>query len=320
MRIQILLLSLFLAGLLEPPPLFHFSGIAMTIPYHFIVSSWTSREEVQKLISAAFEETDHHLNHWNPESEISALNHSTSTDSFPLSPLLEKQLAACQALFLLTEGRFDPAIGKIVDHWKAGQETLTPEDSWEGQSWANLLLAPGSATKMQEDLRVDLGGIAKGSTLDRLGKALQARGVKCALLDWGGEILAIGSHPSRRPWKVAILSPQGAARVEILPLVDQALATSGSYFQEWSCVEGQYTHICDPIQQLPILLSPKRPASVTLLAPSCEVADALATALMTTEDTESALHLAEEWAHHISLEALWVIDGKGEIKTLTLRQ
>ena len=93
---------------------------------------------------------------------------------------------------------------------------------------------------------LDLGGYAKGYALDRAAQILRAEGVKAALINVGGNMLAIG-QPGSRPWKVGIQDPRGEGAVAAVELHDnEAIGTSGDY-QRYFMKDGKRrAHIIDP--------------------------------------------------------------------------
>jgi thiamine biosynthesis lipoprotein len=128
-------------------------------------------------------------------------------------------------------------------------------------------------------MRVDLGGIAKGHAVDRAIAALKDVGVKNALVDAGGDGYALGTRLDGTPWRVGVQDPDrpGDRRQlkAILTLSNVAYATSGDYQQYVEIGGERYAHIIDPRTGQPARLA----ASVTVIAPDCTTADALATAV-----------------------------------------
>lgn len=133
---------------------------------------------------------------------------------------------------------------------------------------------------------LDFGGIAKGYAVDLLVEKLRAAGYQNFYVEWGGEIRTSGQHPSGRPWKVGI---QGLSAID---LSNAAIATSGSYIQNWTVGSSSYTHIIDPNRKEPLQNSTI--TSVSVIASSCREADAIATALMLFPSKEEAQKWAQE--------------------------
>jgi thiamine biosynthesis lipoprotein len=108
---------------------------------------------------------------------------------------------------------------------------------------------------------IDLGGYAKGYALDRAAAILRAAHVKAALVNIGGNVIAIG-QPGAQPWHVGIRDPRGNGTVAMVPLFDnEAMGTSGDYERYFLKDGKRRPHIIDPRTGYPIDLV----ASVTIV-------------------------------------------------------
>ena len=137
-----------------------------------------------------------------------------------------------------------------------------------------LSVRDGTLSKARADLTLDLCGIAKGWALDRAGDLLRGAGDAGALLDVGGELLAIGQHPAGRDWRVAVEAPLHGQRAPMrLRLPDgMAVATSGTRAQSYWLNDTFYSHIIGRETQ-----AQSRARSVTVLAGDAMTADGWAT-------------------------------------------
>ncbi|MBN4066634.1 FAD:protein FMN transferase [Simkania negevensis] len=121
------------------------------------------------------------------------------------------------------------------------------------------------------------------------------------MLSGGGEIRTQGSHPSGRRWRVSIRDARSEADNEgiaTLEMDNQAIATSGDYLQNWSVKDDDatvhtYSHIINPKTLIPLKVEADRITSVTVVAPTCAMADGLATALMLFNNAAEAKKWAE---------------------------
>lgn len=121
---------------------------------------------------------------------------------------------------------------------------------------------------LDEDMKIDLGGIAKGYAVDRAKDVLSSHGIENALVDLGGNIFALGSPPGKDGWQIGIQHPTDKdAVIHRLELKDRAVATSGNYERP--------SHILDPVTGAPVT----GPLSVSVVADSAEMADAFSTAI-----------------------------------------
>lgn len=169
-----------------------------------------------------------------------------------------------------TGGFFDPTVGPLV-----AQQGFGPIAGRVG-SYRDIAVERGHLRKAGPGITLDLCGIAKGHALDRVCAALWRAGLRHGVVEIGGEVRALGTHPEGRPWRVAVADPDrpGNAR-HVLHLRGLALATSGPAIQG---LRGRVTasHIINPHRA-----APAAPAlrAVSVLAATATRADALATAL-----------------------------------------
>src|SRR5690606_13727174 len=163
-----------------------------------------------------------------------------------------------------------------------------------------LAFGQGTVTK-RTAIMPDLNGIAKGVGVDRLAEPLSAFGVRDALVGIDGEMRAMGHRPDAQPWTVAVEKPDPDRRAphSVLALTNCAVATSGDY-RHFVTVDGRrLSHTIDPKRGAPLL---QPPASVTVIAPSCALADAWARALMVLGPAEGSAVVRK-----IGLEALFLL-------------
>jgi thiamine biosynthesis lipoprotein len=122
-------------------------------------------------------------------------------------------------------------------------------------------------------MRIGLGGIAKGYTVDSVVAILRAKRLTGFIVDGGGDLYVSGRHPDRA-WRVGIKDPRKPSTYfASLPVQDSAVVTSGDYERYFMHGGKRYHHILDPRTGRPATgLS-----SVTIVAPSATLADALAT-------------------------------------------
>lgn len=299
-------LLLLLTACQNKPEPASFSGNAMTIGYRILIGKQLSDQEsrqVQELIQEVFSEVNTIYNNWNPYSEISQLNRLPAKEKRLVSEPLYNFLTLTAELVELTDGRFDPTVYPLHKLWISylKQGLTPPADEIAAASqlvgWDKIHLENGFFSKDYQGTSLDLGGIAKGYAVDLIVERLAKEGFTDAYVEWGGEIRTSGSHPSGRPWSILISAladndPTKAAAQ--LQLHDKAVATSGDYIQYWQTFSGEvYFHIINPRTLTPLSIHPHSIASVSVIADSCMLADALATAGMTFDSVEEAKELQE---------------------------
>ncbi len=269
----------------------------MTIPYRIVIAKKCSSKEkliLSRKILEVFHTIDTVYNNWNPYSEVSKINRSPANTPLFLSIELNEFLKKIDALYTLSEGRFDPTLGTLKTLWLfyLKNQNLPPENLWKQSykeiGWHNLKIDFKKQTlvKSYSQLQLDLCGVVKGFAVDCLLEVCQ-QFCPDNYVEWGGEIKTSGHHPSGRLWQVASTSTS-----TILELNHCAIATSGSYSQCWNINGKVYTHIIDPLSGKPLEKQEYPIQSVSVLHPSCAYADALATILMTFKSKAEA----EAWA------------------------
>ncbi len=172
-----------------------------------------------------------------------------------LTPELAAMLADAQRLSARAEGLFNPAIGNLVRLWGFHSDTFEPRLPNQAEIDRLVKAAPNMADLHIEGVtlhcanpavRLDLGGYAKGYALDRAAAAMRREGVNNALINIGGNILALGSK-GRQAWKVGIQHPRRAGALATLELQDgEAIGTSGDYQRYFELNGKRYCHLIDP--------------------------------------------------------------------------
>ena len=260
---------------------------------------------------------------YDPESEISRFNASSSTEPFTVSQDMMKVVSAARDLFTSTQGSFDPTVGPLVDLWGFGTKNhrIEPPPEIEIEECLalvgmdRLLSGPGTTlAKRIPGLHLDLSAIAKGYGVDRVAALLEERGYGDLMVEIGGEIVVRGLNRQRQPWRLGVDSPiQIPGRrdlVRILQLTDSGLATSGNYRNFFENDGVRYTHVLNPKTGRPV---PESVRSVTIVSPTCMRADGAATAVMVLGATRGL-----DWVNqNEDLEALmYVRSATGEISEL----
>ncbi|HSQ68473.1 MAG TPA: FAD:protein FMN transferase, partial [Steroidobacteraceae bacterium] len=207
LRVLPLLLSLLLTGACaRQESVLRLQGETMGTTYSLQVvpgSADLEQTEVAALVDGMLAEANEHLSTWNPASEISALNRHEAGSWIPLSPTLFDVLAAAREVSERTGGAFDVTIGPLVELWGfgsgAGRGDQPPQDveisealESAGYGKIELRAQPPELRKASSALRLDVGAIAPGYTVDRIAIGLEALGARDYLVEIGGEVRARG--------------------------------------------------------------------------------------------------------------------------------
>ena len=300
------------------------SGRAMTIDYHITFGMPLDPQQIkdaEQTILATFLTIHEICNQWNPDSLISQCNQMSAGERKAIPPLLETLLLTAHQVHTLSRGRYDLTIEPLKALWMNSlQKGEEPSAALLAQiaphiGWHQLHIEKGWLWKDHDKLSLNLDSIAKGLCVDLLTENLVAAGFPDLLVEWGGEIRAAGEHPDGRPWQLFIRRLEDADPAHALATValsNAALATSGDYLQHWDlslpkrekleqageageAEKITYFHILDPNTLRPLSMRPGSIASVTVRAPTCALADALATAGMFCADLDEA----QQWARAV---------------------
>ena len=252
---------------------------------------------------------------YDPESELSRLNRADTTDWIPVSSHLYIVLKTALEINRQSKGAFDITIGPLVNLWGFGPnirlESIPDQTgiaaALERTGPDKLVLHESSSAvrKTRSDVYVDLSGIAKGYAVDQIAVALEHHGIAHYMIEIGGEIRARGTNVQEVPWRIGIDKPQSPGRSiqKVLSLKSTAMATSGNYRNYFMINGRRYMHVIDPVTGWP---AENHLASVTVLADTCMLADAWATALLVL-GLERGMVIAEQ----LGLPALFIVNHDG---------
>lgn len=187
----------------------------------------------------------------------------------------------------ITEGGFDITIAPLMDTWGFyDRESRLPSDAEIGEVLPlvdyRLLEVDAEAGEVflpEAGMTLDLGGIAKGYIVDIGIEVLKQEGIESAFMNAGGDIRVMDGKPDGDPWWIGVPNPrsdgyQNELKARI-PLENSAIVTSGDYERYFEEDGRLYHHIIDPDSGYPA----EELASVTIIAPETDDADALSTAV-----------------------------------------
>jgi len=265
---------------------------------------------LQHDLASAVQQVDAQMSPWKPTSDLVRLNHAPVDTWVNLPAELLAVLDSSLEVQRLSGGAFDAGVGALVDAWGFGAVRDEPDAAairaarqpmpHTGQRHLELDRPAGRARK-HAPVQLDLCGIAKGYAVDRMAAVLQRHGVLHALVALDGELRAVGNQASGAPWAVALEQPDTTQRAVhgVIELENLAVATSGDY-RHWVQVgDARLAHTMDARRCAPVN---NGVASVTVLASTCMLADAWATALLVAGPAEGLA-----MAQHMGLEALFML-------------
>ena len=237
--------------------------------------------EADSIVGCAFEEMDRLIGIFSRFDSCTALSELNSSGRLELPPPELVQLAADAARYnALTAGGFDVSVGPLVELFRSCESKELP-DAADVRAALDLVGAESIDISRRriafgrQGMRMTLDGIAKGFIVDRVARVLEQRGIRDYLVEAGGDIRVRGSRGDGRPWRVAVQDPDKAGKLpDVIEISSGAVATSGSYEGAYD-PEAEHHHIFDRSDGS----SPQYSSSVTVLAPTTQAADALATSV-----------------------------------------
>jgi thiamine biosynthesis lipoprotein len=195
---------------------------------------------------------------WQP-SEMTALNDALAAGRpHDVTPEFAGYLREAQDIAAKGEYLFDPGIGRLIELWGFHDDTFKPQLP-DPTKLAELIRAKPSigqikieGTKVSLDgtppgaVALDFGGYLKGVALDRAAAIFKERGIANALINIGGNVMALGSKGGT-PWRVGIQHPRAATPLATMELRDgEAIGTSGDYQRYFELDGKRYCHLIDP--------------------------------------------------------------------------
>jgi FAD:protein FMN transferase len=281
----------------------------------FVLGTWCTVRLVgggdEKLLDAVFArlaQIEAELTVNKPGSQIDALNAAAGVSPVALGPdglaIVKRDLD----LSAWSEGAFDPSVGPLVKLWGIGLsrvDSASPPPPAEIAAakrlvgWKDIVLDEGAGTVFlrRRGMALDLGSTSKGFAADEAAKIIRAAGVKKAIIDLGGNVLAIGSRPDGKPWRIGLQDPfvardKRGEYLGIASLVDKTMVTSGVYERFFidPATGKRYHHILDTSTGYPV---ENGLMSVTVVAPKSFDADGFTTTVFAL-GRERGMALAKE--------------------------
>ena len=275
MRILLAITLLVLLSSCSQPKLFQQESYVFGT--RVVLSIWGEDEDrAQQAASEALAELDRlhaKLHAWQP-SEITRLNEAFAQGK---TVAVDAEIKGMLDMALDYERRadqlFNPAVGQLVALWGFHRDTfdpVTPDPDALARalkahpSLEDLSFSSGQVSSRNQAVSIDLGGFAKGWALDRLASLLHARGVKNALINIGGNVMALGSK-NGEPWTVGLQHPRKPVAMATIVLHDgEAIGTSGDYQRYFEKDGKRYAHLIDPRSGQPA----DKVQAVTVIAPA----------------------------------------------------
>lgn len=191
-------------------------------------------------------------------------------------------LKRAQEISASTGGLFACTIEPVMEAWGFTNGNYTvPDDATLQSLLAHVddtqIAIDGNTVTIPADVKVDLGGIAKGFTSDRVMELFSADGVTSGIISLGGNVQTLGTKPDGSLWRVGIQDPDDSSGIiATIEVADKAVITSGGYQRYFEQNGTTYHHIIDPRTGMP---ADSGLTSVTIVSDDGTLADGLSTSL-----------------------------------------
>jgi thiamine biosynthesis lipoprotein len=278
------------------------------------VELWADDEargrELVAEVMREYHRVDDAMSTYKPESEISRVNAEAAEAPMVIGDELFRLVERSLELSVASGGAFDityDSVGYLYD-FRARQRPTDSEiaQHLDAVDYRHVVLDRERHTIFfkTDGVRINLGGIAKGYVVERAAAMLRARGVEHALLNAGGDTRVIGDRRGQ-PWIVGIRHPRVADEVVTrLPLVDEAISTSGDYERYFEEDGRRYHHIINPATGRPT----EGILTVTVIGPDGTLTDGLDTAIFVL-GVEKGLELIEAYPEYETI----IVDAAGKV-------
>lgn len=279
-------------------------------------------------IQQDFQHLHNRLHAWKtlPSHQASELQQINSAFAEPnkrvnIQPDMAAMITEITQLSEKSNGLFNPAIGHLIGKWGFQRDEFTAIEIDEAAiknlihaqpKMTDIVIEGHQAYSKNATVKLDLGGYAKGYALDMAAQYLRSQGVKNALVNIGGNVIALGKH-GKVPWRVGIQHPRQPMAIASVDLADGwAIGTSGDY-QRYFMQNGQrYCHIIDPRIGYPA----QHTQSVTVLVPPQTTGNTQAGVLSDVASKPIFIERPEnrrQVARAFGIDQLMVIDEHGNI-------
>ncbi len=265
---------------------FVFEKAEMGVPFRITLYA-ADEAAARRAADAAFERVEvlnSILSDYDPDSELSRLSH-TSGRAVPVSGDLWRVLELSQRVAEQSDGAFDITIGPLVNLWRRARrkqelpstELITEMRARVGFRKLRLDPAARTAELLAPEMRLDVGGIAKGVAVDAALAVLTQQGITRALVAASGDIGASDAPPGQPGWKIEVapIDAEGAPAAQTVLLRHSAVSTSGDTFQRVEIGGVRYSHIVDPRTGVGLTDH----SLVTVLGPDCTTTDSWETTI-----------------------------------------
>lgn len=231
------------------------------------------------------------ISDWRPNTQISQVNRNAGIAPVKVDAEVFALTQRALRLSKLTNGAFDISFAALDRIWKFdGSMTSMPtpeaiKKSVEKVGYKNIVLDAKNSTIFlkRKGMKIGFGALGEGYATDRCRNMMLAKGIKAGIVNGSGDMSTWGKQPNGSYWNVGITNPMHKDTLfAVVPLIQSAVVTSGSY-EKFVVFNGKrYSHIINPATGYPATGL----CSVTVFGPSAETANGLSTSMMVLGKTK----------------------------------
>jgi len=272
--------------------------IAMGTRVRFVAytTSTLAREQVLAAFGKAFEEIERLeqlLSGWRDDSDVGKINRGAGS-WIPVANETAFVVQSSLQTSRMSQGVFDISFNVFSDIWRFGDRRTNPpviptaatvQEALKHVDFEKIAVKTDPPrVRIEQGMRISLGGIAKGYIVDQAKAVLLRRGLSSFLVQAGGDLLGVGKKPDGSAWRSGVRDPRGAPDewFAVIDLTDHAFSTAGDYARAFVVDGRRYHHIIDPRTGYPADAS----RSVTIWAKDALTADAIDDAVFILGPTE----------------------------------
>jgi thiamine biosynthesis lipoprotein len=274
----------------------------MGMPFRIVLFA-PAKDVAGRAADAAFrriQQLNDIMSDYDPDSELSKLSHTSGQgQEMAVSNDLWFVLNRAQALAERSGGAFDVTVGPYVNLWRRArrqQELPDPvrlAQARQAVGYQHVRLNPVRHTVelLVPNMRLDLGGIAKGYAVGEALKVLHRQGIHRAMVEGGGDLAVSEPPPGKQSWRVELssLDATNPPAARFLSLKNHAISTSGDLYQRLEIDGIRYSHIVDPRTGIGLT----NRCVVNVIAPDSITADSL-TKVVSVLGPEAGLKFIDE--------------------------
>lgn len=264
---------------------------------------------------------------------IKTINDNAGIQAVEVDDVIIEMLNEAKYFYELSDGEFDITMGALLKVWhnyrdegidlnaenKYGKvptlEELEEAAQYSGWEYVEIDEENNTVYITDSNVSLDVGGIAKGFTTEKIAQQLENEGYTTGAVNAGGNNRTLGQKYNGSAWNVGIQNPKGSDSLLVVSYDGKcSFVTSGDYERYYVAEDGNsYHHIIDPETLYPAVNF----HSVSIITEDSGVADCLSTTLFTLsyEEGLEVLNKYKEEHPDTFLEAIWILDEDSEIDT-----